>query len=91
VPKQNLFADEQRMKLLRDAALFSDSEHARFQSVRALARFGKDAVPYLAEVADSASSFGFKKYCTDALDRIERTQRPSLSVPVTPAWHSPAE
>ena len=59
------------MKLLRDNALFADSERVRIQSMRALAKFGRDSAPYVSEVLDSTSEPGVKRFCTEVLARIK--------------------
>ena len=70
MPKHQLFADEQQMKLLRDTALFSESQHVKYKAVRALAAFGQDAIPIVIEVADSADN-SFKRFCIETIERIE--------------------
>jgi hypothetical protein len=71
VPKEQLFADEHQLKLLKDSAIFADSERVRFHSLKTLAAFGQDAVPYVSEVLESSNDIGFKRYCIELLDKIK--------------------
>ena len=71
MPKEQILADEHQLKLLKDNAIFADSERVRFQSLKTLAAFGQDAIPYVSEVLESSSDIGFKRYCVELLDKIK--------------------
>jgi hypothetical protein len=71
VAKASFSTDEQQMKLLKDKAIFADSERTRFQSVKALASFGSEAEHLVSEVLDSTCDPGLKRYCSELLDRMK--------------------
>ena len=73
MPNSGFSTDEQQMKLLKDKALFSDSYHTRIQSLRSLAAFGHDATPFVSEVLESTTDEGFRRYCSELLERINST------------------
>lgn len=59
------------MRLLRDSALFSDSEHVRRKAVRTLVSLGQNAIPVIVEIADAVSESSFKRFCLETIERIE--------------------
>lgn len=70
MPKQELFATPQQMKLLRDKALFSDSDYIKFKAIRELSEYGRDAIPIIVEIADTSNA-SLKKLCQETIARIE--------------------
>ena len=76
--RMNFDTVEQQMRSFRDRALFSASPHERFNSIKALAKFGEKAIPYLKDVLESDSESMFKQYCLDMIEKIKTNYHKTL-------------
>lgn len=68
--RQRLFVDEHQMKLLRDRALFSDSDYVRFKAVRELSEYGMEAIPLISEIAETTNA-ALNRFCQDSIEQIQ--------------------
>jgi hypothetical protein len=67
---QRFLVDEQEMKLLRDKALFSDSEYARFKAVKEMSKYGINAIPLIMEIAENSNG-ALNRLCKESIEQIQ--------------------
>jgi hypothetical protein len=76
--EEDFLTSEQHLNILRDDALFSDSESARRNAVDEMTkRFGPKSLPILEEIISSIAIpyDGFKIYCVEARKKILKIQQ----------------
>lgn len=70
---QNFFTQDQVMKILRDEAIFSATDHSRTRAVNQLVqRYGVEALPVINDILNSlvVSDREFKRFCLAVIERI---------------------
>ena len=71
------------MKILRDHAIFSDTEAGKLRAVNELVRcYHSKAVPIIKEVIDSTlkEDQGFRAFCLNAIEKIKENNQPDPEV-----------
>jgi hypothetical protein len=76
--EENFLTSEQHLNILRDDAMFSDSESAKKNAIDEMTkRFGIRSLPILEEIISSIAIpyDGFKIYCVEARKKVLKMQR----------------
>jgi hypothetical protein len=69
--EERFFTEDQRMKILRDYALFSDSKAARTRAITELAEaYGMKAVPFIHEIINAIHDDWLRGYCERCIERL---------------------
>ena len=79
--EENLLTPEQHMRLLRDQAMFSESNGARCNAVDELVnRFGIQAMPIIMELIESSSSpyDSFRYHCVKAGEKVFKIAKETI-------------
>lgn len=71
---QNFLTEEQHMKILRDNAIFSDTQSAKIRAVNELAQcYNVKAIPVIMDIIDSLlfTDHAFRGFCLNTIEKIK--------------------
>jgi hypothetical protein len=66
--------EEQQMKKIYDSILLSTDSSNKKKGVRALASYGKKAIPYIQELRNIETNEDVKNYMFDTITQIEKAR-----------------